>query len=354
MNRNQNFNKLADLAQESFFHFYKSEDEQQFLNNFYPFESENENKTFNYWWIAHAVEARIDAYERTKNQKFLTLAIKTYEYNKKRNGNTLKHDFYDDMLWNALAAFRLYKLTNENKFLEDAKFVWKDLVDTGWNNICGGGFAWRRSQMYYKNTPVNAPFIILSTWLYQELSQEKYLAWAIKTFDWLKEILVREDGFVEDGINRQNDGKIDTQWQFTYNQGVYIGSCLELFKIIKEAKYYEEATKNVKVTLEILGDTKILQDEGSGGDEGLFKGIFYRYFTDFIIHSNNETYKDFLLGAVEILAQNANVEGHLLMGMDWYHPREGKIPFSAQLSGMIALEMAAKLTKEEDVVHYRI
>ena len=339
-----NFNELANLAQESLDYFYKSEDDQQFLNNFYPLESEKDNEVFNYWWIAHATEVRIDAYQRTKDQKFLTLAAQTYAYNKKRNHGTLIHDYYDDMLWNALAGFRLYKCTNESHYLEDAKLVWDDLVTTGWNDICGGGFAWRKPQMYYKNTPVNAPFIILSTWLYQELQEEKYLTWAIKTFDWLKKTLVRENGFVEDGINRENDGKIDTEWQFTYNQGVYLGGCLELFKITQDQKYFEEATKNVKATLEILSDGKIIQDRGEGmGDDGLFKGIFYRYFADFIKQTNDEDYKNFVLNAAHLLVSNAKVEDHLLMGMDWYHPTKGKIPFSAQLSGMIAIEMAAKL-----------
>jgi len=344
MNSNLDFNELANLAQDSLFHFYKASDEQQFLNNFYPLESEEDNEVFNYWWIAHATEVRIDAYERTKDQKFLTLAIESYAYNKKRNHGTLIHDYYDDMLWNALAGFRLYQCTNESHYLEDAILVWNDLVETGWNDICGGGFAWRKPQMYYKNTPVNAPFIILSTWLYQELHEEKHLTWAIKTFDWLKKVLVRENGFVEDGINRQNDGKIDTEWQFTYNQGVYLGGCLELFKITNDQKYYEEATKNVKATLEILGDGKIIQDRSAGmGDDGLFKGIFYRYFADFIQHDGNEAYKNFVWQAVELLCANAKKDGYLLMGMNWYQPTTGKIPFSAQLSGMIAIEMAAKL-----------
>ena len=343
MNDKSYFNNLANLAQESLFYFYKSNDEKQFLDNFYPLESVADNETFNYWWIAHLIEAQTDAYERTGDKKYLDLAMASYHYNKTRNGDTLKHDYYDDMLWNALAAFRLYTHTKDDMYLDDAKFVWEDLVATGWNDICGGGFAWRRPQMYYKNTPVNAPFIILSTWLYQELSEQKYLDWALKTFDWLKEVLVRDDGFVEDGINRQEDGEIDTHWQFTYNQGVYIGSCLELFKITKDQKFYDEAAKNVEASLRILSDGKIMQDEGEGGDEGLFKGIFYRYFTDFILLSKEEKYQAFVWKAVEVLAQNAKVEGHLLMGMDWYQPMKVKAPFSAQISGMIAFEMAVKL-----------
>lgn len=338
----KNWNEVANLAQSSLGYFYKADDK-QFLNNFYPLQSEEDNKIFNYWWLAHTVDVRLDAYLRTNDEQYLQLAESTYAYNKNRNGQTLKHDFYDDMLWNALAAFRLYKTTEKEEYLKDAIFVWEDLVETGWNDICGGGFAWRRPQMYYKNTPVNAPFIILSTWLYQELKEERYLLWADKTFIWLKETLLRDDEFIEDGINRLEDGKIDTKWEFTYNQGVYIGCCIELFNITQDQQYMERAIKNAKITIERLSDGKVFHDEGEGGDEGLFKGIFYRYFTQLIEMTNNDEFKTFLEEGTSVLIQNALKENHLLMGMDWYKPTDGKIPFSAQLSGMMAIEMTAKL-----------
>ncbi len=38
-----------------------------------------------------------------------------------------------------------------------------------------GGFAWKRTQLDYKNTPVNAPIIILALRLYQVEANERYL-----------------------------------------------------------------------------------------------------------------------------------------------------------------------------------
>ncbi|MBC2008398.1 glycoside hydrolase [Listeria welshimeri] len=338
------WSEYANLAQQSLEKFYLADTKEQLLNNFYPTENpEEDNKVFNYWWLAHLVEVRLDAYLRTNKQADLEIAEHTYMHNKTRNGGTLVHDFYDDMLWNALAAFRLYKTTGKKLYLEDAKLVWQDLVDTGWNDTMGGGFAWRRPQMYYKNTPVNAPFIILSCWLYNELHETKYLEWAIKTYEWQTKVLVRKDGFVEDGINRLEDGAIDTEWKFTYNQGVYIGANLELYRITKEAKYLATANKTADISLKELTEDGIFKDEGSGGDEGLFKGIFYRYFTDLIEETANKTYLDFVFNSCQILVDNAKVDGYLLMGMNWKEKTSGKIPYSAELSGMIALEMATKL-----------
>ncbi|MBF2641706.1 glycoside hydrolase family 76 protein [Listeria seeligeri] len=340
------WSEYATLAQKSLEKFYQADTEEQFLNNFYPIKNiEEDNKVFNYWWLAHLVEVRLDAYLRTKQQADLDVAEWTYAHNKNRNGGTLVHDFYDDMLWNALAAFRLYKVTGKSVYLDDAKLVWQDLVDTGWNDIMGGGFAWRRPQMYYKNTPVNAPFIILACWLYNELQEQKYLDWAIKTYEWQTKILVRADGFVEDGINRLEDGAIDREWKFTYNQGVYIGANLELYRITKDSKYLEMANKTAEVSLQELTENGIFKEEGSGGDEGLFKGIFYRYFTDLIEETNNQSFRDFVTSSCQVLVDHAMVDGHLLMGMNWKEKPSSQIPYSAELSGMIALEMAAKLEK---------
>ncbi|WP_239254095.1 glycoside hydrolase family 76 protein [Listeria ilorinensis] len=339
-----NWNEYADLAQKSLTYFFAADD-QQFLNNFYPTDSPEDNQVFNYWWLAHTVDVRLDAFLRTENGAYLELAEATYTYNKNRNGGTLRHDFYDDMLWNALCAFRLYKVTEKDAYLEDAVFVWQDLVDTGWNDIMGGGFAWKRPQMDYKNTPVNVPFIILSTWLYQELGDKQYLDWALKTYDWQRKVLVRADGFVEDGINRMGDSKIDTNWTFTYNQGVYIGANLGLYRITKEAIYLERAIQTADISLELLVSDGVFKDEGEGGDEGLFKGIFYRYLEDLYQLTGEQRYLNFMEESCEILVANAEKEGHLLMGMDWHKPAASKVPFSAELSGMMALEMVAKSKK---------
>jgi predicted alpha-1,6-mannanase (GH76 family) len=57
-----NFKTLADIAQKSIDYFYASPDKKQFMNNVYPLKNEKENEVFNYWWLAHLVDVRIDAY----------------------------------------------------------------------------------------------------------------------------------------------------------------------------------------------------------------------------------------------------------------------------------------------------
>lgn len=335
----------AEIGQMSFDYYYASDDAKQLYNNFYPTtDVAEDNKIFNYWWLAHLIDARLDGYLRTGEQRYLDMADQVYRYSKHRNGDTLIHDFYDDMLWNGLALLRFYEITKNDEYLAEAKLIWQDLVDTAWNDIAGGGFAWRRPQMYYKNTPVNGPFIILSTRLYQLLGDEPYLDWALKTYEWQKQVLVRSrDGFVEDGINRENDGKIDCDWQFTYNQGVYIGANVELFKITGEHEYLDAAMQTAKTAIELLTVDGVFKDEGEGGDEGLFKGIYYRYLIDLLELQDDEQLRDFVFSSCEQLWQHCFDGKHLLASKDWRYSAKGKIAFSTELSAMFALEMAAKI-----------
>lgn len=62
--------RICKFSSTKFRKFYLADTKEQFLNNFYPTENpEEDNKVFNYWWLAHLVEVRLDAYLRTKNKR---------------------------------------------------------------------------------------------------------------------------------------------------------------------------------------------------------------------------------------------------------------------------------------------
>ncbi|EPI01526.1 glycosyl hydrolase family 76 [Enterococcus faecalis 13-SD-W-01] len=340
-----NFKTAADIAQKSIDHFYASPDKKQFMNNVYPLKNEKENEVFNYWWLAHLVDVRIDAYLRTNDEEYLKMAEETYRYNKNRNHDTLLHEYYDDMLWNALAALRLFELTKKQEYFEDAKEVCLDIFDTAWNDYMDGGFAWKRTQLDYKNTPVNAPIIILALRLYQIEKDSIYLETSKRTLAWMKEKLVHPDSqFVEDGINRNGDGKLDEQWRFTYNQGVYIGALLEFYQVTKEQTYLEEALQCAKTSIETMTEQGVFNDEGDGGDIGLFKGIEYRYLGLLYQETHAGFIKDFVEASCTILIENALKDEHLLAYRDWLVTEmPNSVYLSDHLSGVMALESAVSL-----------
>ena len=242
---------------------------------------DNCDEVFHYWWQAHALDVLIDAYELTGDAAWLHRASDLYEGLLSRNGGDLHNDYYDDMLWMALAVLRLYEITGQNHYLTTVQTLWNDII-SAWNTSFDGGIPWRRTQLDYKNAPSNGPAVLLAARLYQTTGDETSLEWARRIFDWMQNVLVDPaSGLVWDGINRQGDGLIDKQWMFTYNQGTYSGGALALWKITGESFYLQQARRNVQSTLQTLVRPDGVLVQHRQGDGGLFTGILIRYLNEF-------------------------------------------------------------------------
>lgn len=225
--------------------------------------------------------------------------------------------------------------------------LWAD-IQTGWNEHMGGGIAWRKSQLDYKNTPANAPAVILAARLYRAFGQAEDLNWAHRIYGWQRDNLVDPaTGLVWDGMNRTGDGQIDKDWKFTYCQGVFIGAAVELYRITGERGYLDEAVCTYNMAKKELTDpaTGLLPDEGSG-DGGLFKGIFVRYAAELANGAPNAANVAlFLTANAERMWRDGKSSDAALFGTDWSASPVGTVPLSAQLSAMKLLEQAARFEK---------
>lgn len=322
-----------------------------YAGNYFNYGSAN-NLTFHYWPQAHALDVMVDAYERTGENKYLITINYWYDGVRVKNGNTFLNEFYDDMEWNALAMLRAYKATSDEKFKTATITVWTD-IKTGWNTQGNGGIAWRKSQIYSKNACSNGPACILAARLFQYFNNEEDKSWALKIYNWEKEYLFNPaNGAVYDNLNA-NTGEINKSWIFTYNQGTFLGSALELYKITGEKGYLNDAVKTADYTLNNLvnSNDQVLKSEGTG-DGGLFKGVFIRYFTQLILlpdlpESTRKRYIQFLQHNAETLWNNGTYKNKVLFGTYWQTRPGTDNELPEQLSGAMLMESAALLSKQK-------
>ncbi|GAB2972409.1 MAG TPA: glycoside hydrolase family 76 protein [Actinotalea caeni] len=329
----------ADLAHRSLAELYGAPPP-QLLNNTRPVD---DNETFNYWWLAHAVDVALDGWERTGDETHLRTAVEIVENLLARNGGSLFNDYFDDMLWLGLALERLSRAPGRGERLEDARTIWRHCLDEGWNDTMGGGIAWRKPQLGYKNTPANGPFVILGARLAGRLgADDPYLVQARRCMAWLREHLVRPDGTVEDGVNREGDGRVDTDWRYTYNYGLFVGACVELFAHDGDEEWLALAERSARRAVELLAVDGVFPESG-GGDVGLFKGIFYRYLDLLLALRPAPDLVAFVRAGTDVLWRVGHVDGVLWAGDDWRVPPAPPTSMSTQLSAVMATEVRTRV-----------
>ena len=350
------WSERADLVQRDLDVFFGAP-APQLLHNRHP-HVPGGDEVFNYWWLAHGIDARLDAYERSGEHHWLDAARVLARNVRERNDGALFNDYFDDMLWYALALLRLHdaaaseglESSGDRGHLDEVRAIWQHIVDEGWNDHLGPSLAWRKQQLRYKNTPANGPFVILSARLAERFPDDAgYAEYARAAFEWLTRTLVDPDtGFVEDGINREDTGAVDTHWRFTYNQGLYAGAAFEMRRFLGD-EAVRSAARTLVTAIDALATDGVFRHEGSGGDEGLFKGVYYRYAGLVLEHLEPDSDEarriaGFLRSSTDALWANHLTGGHLLAADDWSQPRpQPSVFFSTQLSAIMATEQRARL-----------
>ncbi|WP_295122527.1 glycoside hydrolase family 76 protein [uncultured Chitinophaga sp.] len=319
------------------------------LANFYNasgkyFNENNSGKTtFHYWPNAHALDVLTDAYIRKNDPQVKARMDDLLAGMKVKNGNTYINHFYDDMEWMALACIRAFEVTSDVNYKTTAELLWND-IKGGWDDRWGGGFYWTKDRAN-KNTPANAPACIIASRMYQLNRDPADLDWAKKSYLWQKNNLTDPmTGLVWDGLDDTGTNKA---WKFTYNQGVFIGAAVELYKITGEAVYMADALRTANNAL--TGDFttgNIMKDEG-GGDGGLFKGILVRYMmlliTDGSLSSTDKTkFANFLKLNGETLWLKGTTRPAVVYGPNWNN-KVTNTDLTIQLSGAMLIEAVAKL-----------
>ncbi|NHA02367.1 glycosyl hydrolase family 76 [Mucilaginibacter sp. HC2] len=340
-----NYLSLADSLQSTTYSTFISANGNYFIQN------NAGNTNFNYWPNAHMLDVLTDAYLRTQSSVYTQRMKALLNGIKIANGGGYPNEFYDDMGWLANASLRDYLITHDADYLNVAQQLYTE-IKGGSNTIAGGGIAWQRSQLYYKNIPSTGNATILAARFYELQNKPEDLALAKSLYSWMKSSLVNPtSGLVLDGINRNQDGQVDN-WIFTYNQGLFIGSAVELYNITKDPMYLQDAirTANNEIADPNLTVNGILKNEGQG-DGGLFKGVVVRYLTLLVelpdLDANNKAkYANFLQQNAQSLSAKGISRPSMMISPDWTKLPSGSTDLTTQLSGVMMIESAAKLKAE--------
>ena len=331
--------KIADSAQQSL-HYFWSASARVYLS------SNVSTGWGHYWPNAHALDVLVDGYLRAPSGMVKLRMEDLLAGVKAANGNTWLNDYYDDMEWMALATLRAWKATGDTRYREVTDLLWTD-IKAGWSSELGGGIWWRKDRPS-KNTPSNMPAAILAARRYQEFGEAADLDWAKKIYDWQRTVLYEPaTGWVYDNIDK--DGNKNLSWKFTYNQGVFLGAALELFRITGSSGYLQDAIKaaDYAVSSGFLTSGGILKDEG-GGDGGLFKGILVRYLVllagEAALPAEKKTaYKSFLVKNAETLWSKGTNKSLVLFGTAWDRVPGNSTDLTTQLSGIMLLEAVTEM-----------
>lgn len=195
-------------------------------------------------------------------------------------------DAYDDLLWYSIAFARLYEVTRDASFLQQARLVFDYVYLEAWDTAaCGGGFYWS-AHRDYKNAITNELGIVAAYRLARLLPQpNRYGAAGDAALAWfLGSGMIDAQYLVNDGLfmnNCSNNGQ--TAW--TYNQGViYLGLAYGAQRHPASAAAYAQLATRMfgAVAQHMTNKNGVLLEPLPGdpyndSDQFVFKGIYTRY-----------------------------------------------------------------------------
>ncbi len=345
---------VADESSDALLQYYWNTGKNFF--NYYPLKADTSSEAGSYWPQAHAMDVIIDAYIRSGNSKWKSYFSKWYVgVRQKSDDRNYGDNYVDDMEWICLTMLRLYECTGEKKYMDTAELLWGKIT-ANWNDQGGGGIAWTLDRQWSKNACSNGPAGIIAARMY-ELNGEKEedYQWLERIYEWQTGYLVNaQTGAVYDSLDAR-DGKVNTGWIFSYNQGTYLGMAHELYRLSGGTRKdcLSMAVKAANYTMGYLTVNGIMKPNGLG-DGGLFNGIFIRYFTKLIQDedidaSTRQIFRNFLDRNAKILHIKGTDSDSYLYSNDWTVPGNidsGNTELGVQVSGCTLIEAKALLEKQ--------
>lgn len=333
-----------------------------------------------YWTQAHAMDVIIYNYERHKGintslantyLKYIKLWYKNKANNyagaaaasstvpSTTNGYKMfENPYTDDMCWITLTLLHIGEATGTSAYSIVARQVFDNYIikratedeETGglklpWHTNGGGEGP---------NACTQSPATLIAAKLYQKYGTAKYLEYAKKLYTYTAKKIVKDDGRVEEP-------------PLTYTQGTFGEACRILYHITDEST----STKNNYRTLaykyisyaftsgRCTSGNNILRDEGSSGDQSIFKAVLIPYAVNFVldekmIQTSSQPFRknifDYILTNTKMMWKNLNLSRYPIVfcNYDWryaYTGADSNASMGAMCSGTSLMENTARMCR---------
>ncbi|REG94779.1 glycoside hydrolase family 76 protein [Flavobacterium aquicola] len=340
----QTADQRAENVQDAANAIFMSSDKSYYKHNS---ASDNDPYGYGYWTQAHTLETLADAYQRTRSavykDRMKNIIAGIRKYNLYEQG-TYRNDYYDDLEWLCLASFNCYNATKDQEFLDAVHQIWGE-IKTGYAN---GAIAWKKGCSTACNNSIsNGPAIVIAVKLYQLEGDNANLQMAKDIHAWMKTNVFNAQGGIWDSPSNFDQG-----WQFSYNSGMFIAACLELSIVTGEQSYIDDGIKASDFMMNYRkynGGAFYLNETGQG-DGGLFKGIFAKWFIEFVRIGNipqarKEHYLQIINYTADYVWSHAVDKSNFLTNYNWKKLPAESIDLSTHTSGLHLFESAASLNK---------
>ena len=243
--------------------------------------------------------------------------------------------YYDDNDWVAIDFCDYYAATKNKEYLKKA-IALLELLQYLLKAALGGGIYWCEQKKESKNTCSNAPATVLCMKLYKLTKEKKYLDQAKATYQWTRDNLRDPSDFVY-WDNKNLQGKIGYA-KYTYNSGQMIQAGVLLYQATGDEQYLKDAQQTAKGACRhflkpqptVKGEMKFFPSS-PWFNVILFRGLKALYEVD-----KKDTYVKAMIDNADYAWQYTRDENGLLNN-DWSGNRKDKFKSLLENSCMIEL-----------------
>lgn len=285
-------------------------------------EQANVPNPYSYLWPYSGTFSAVNAlFETTKDKKYQQLldervlkglneyfdtSRSPYAYSSYIQSAPASDRFYDDNVWLGIDFTDTYQLTKNKKYLDKATQIW-NFIESGTDDLLGGGIYWCEQKKESKNTCSNAPGSVFALKLFKATNDSTYFKKGKALYEWTKENLQDSTDFLYFDHIRL-DGKIGKA-KFAYNSGQMMQSAALLYQLTKDPVYLEEAQNIARECYNYFfvdfiptsGETFKMIKKG----DIWFTAVMLRGFIELYHIDQNKTYIDAFDKSLEYAWENA-------------------------------------------------